>query len=531
MKNETVLPMKRLMLTAMTAILVAAVPNFILAAGEESTAPEAADLVRGNNTLALELYQTVAAEEDGNVFISPWSISTALGMTWAGARGATADEMAEVLRFPANQATTHALFGELHDALNGIQEAGYLTLRTANAIWPSDREIILPEFAAIINEHYDAHAEVLDYVADTEGSRQRINGWVAERTEDRIPELLMEGVLGRDTAIVLTNAIYFKGAWKTLFDPEDTEDSLFYPSIGEPIEIPMMQMREDLSYYEDEDLRLVTLPYHGEQVEAVLISPKDGNIAALEQALTLDKLEGWLGQRTEEEDVRVRLPRFTLRYKKDLVDGFRQMGMNLPFTGAADFSGIFGRKNLAISKIIHETFLQVKEEGTEAAGATAVVIEFTSFVPKPEFNGNRPFLFLIRDNATGSLLFMGRVERPEPIEDDEPTGVDPETIRSCFGEDASLNDGWWETSGFGRFRAEEWPWIEHDALGWIYVDVPTAQSGRGYWLYDFRLGWLYTTKNLYPNFWNQEEGWLLYITGGAGIRWFYRHGDGAWLPK
>lgn len=499
---------------------------------QDGISPEAAGLVEGNNRFALEIYRELAGEEaTGNVFISPWSITTAFGMAWAGARGETADQMADVLHFPKDQAGTHPLFGELIDTLNGIQEEGKLVLNTANAIWPAKGHTVLPDYAHILDTYYDAHAESLDYRNDTEGSRQRINGWVADKTADRIKDLIARGILSADTAIVLTNAIYFKGAWQTLFDPEETVDDVFYALDGSEIAVDMMQMREDLLFYEDEAVTMVTLPYHGEDLEAVLITPRNGTILDLEAGLTPETLDSWLGQLEETENVLVRLPRFSLRYKEELSNILKTLGMPLPFDPwAADFSGIFGVANLFISKVIHETFLQVKEEGTEAAGATAIVIEFTSGNPKPTFSGNRPFLFLIRDKVTGSLLFMGRIAAPEPVEDegDEP---DQKTVREWFGDEATLTDGWWENTGIGRFKAGHWPWLEHESLGWLYLDTAAGDPDTGYWLYDFGLGWLHTSAASFPNFWSESEGWLFFLASSSNPCWLYRYSDGAWFEK
>ena len=525
MKNRKNL--KRKVVRILLATTLAASP--VVGTGETISA-EAELLVGGNNRFALELYKQLAAKADGNVFISPWSITTALGMAWAGARGETADEMAEVLHFPSDQAATHPLFGELIDTINGIQEEGKLVLNTANALWPATGHAVLPEYTDILDTQYGAHAEALDYKAETEGSRQRINGWVADQTAERILDLIPEGLLGPDTAIVLTNAIYFKGAWKTLFDPEKTSPALFTASDGTEIEVEMMSMKEELLFYEGDGVTLVTLPYHSEHVEAVLISPDDGDIRALEAKLSTDTIADWLEQRSEAKG-NVRLPRFSLRYKEELSSVIKAMGMELPFMpGAADFSGIFGQPNLFISKILHETFLQVKEEGTEAAGATAIIIERTSVVREPTFNGDRPFLFLIRDTVTGSLLFMGRIAEPDPIED-EPAAPDPETVRACFGDQVEFIDGWWQNTSIGRFKADSWPWLQHESLGWLYLDAPTANPATGFWIYDFTLGWLHTSPASFPTFWSQTNGWVLYLNQSSSPRWFYRYADGNWIAE
>lgn len=523
---------RKLRLYSLLATCLLTGPALHAQTAQTAISPEAAGLVEGNNHFALEIYRELADEEaTGNLFISPWSITTAFGMAWAGARGETADQMAEVLRFPTDQASNHALFGELIATLNDIQEEGKLVLNTANAMWPTEGHTVLPEYARILDTYYDAHAESLDYRNDTEGSRQRINGWVADKTADRIKDLIARGVLSKDTAIVLTNAIYFKGAWQTLFDPEETVDAVFHALDGSEIAVDMMRMREDLRFYEDDAVTMVTLPYHGEDLEAVLIAPRDGTVRELEASLTPETLSSWLGRLEETEDVLVRLPRFSLRYKAELSTVLKALGMRLPFSReAADFSGIFGAANLFISSVLHETFLQVKEEGTEAAGATAIVIEVESVNPMPTFNGNRPFLFLIRDKVTGSLLFMGRVAAPEPIED-ETAAPDEKTVREWFGHGASLTNGWWENTGIGRFKADHWPWLEHQSLGWLYLDTAPGHPGTGYWLYDFGLGWLHTSAASFPNLWSETAGWVYYLPSSHNPCWLYRYKDEFWFEK
>ncbi len=495
--------------------------------GSDGISAEARSLVEGNTRFALELYRDLAvADSEANIFISPWSLSTALGMAWAGARGPTAEEMAQALHFPFDQTATHPLFGELIDNLNAFQEDGKLVLHTANALWPAAGHEVLPEYTSILQSYYGAHAESLDFRNDTEGSREHINEWVSDKTAERIPDLIPQGMLAANTAIVLTNAIYFKGAWQTLFDPEKTVEDVFNAADGSSIDIPMMFLKEDLPFYEDSTVTLVTLPYHDDRLEAVLLSPRGGSITGLESALTPKRLQEWLEKRST-RNVTVRIPRFGLSDKRMLSDKLRALGMERAFSPSeADFSGIFGQPDIFISWVIHETFLQVREEGTEAAGATGIGMEFVSV--GPFFDGSRPFLFLIRDTTSGSLLFLGRVAQPEPLEETASTGPNPEKVRAFFGENASLDaDGWWKSAAIGRFRADRWPWLEHTSLGWLYLDEATADSG--FWLHAAGLGWLYSSEVHFPTFWSPSEGWLLYQEGTNDPSWFYSYRDGTWL--
>ena len=491
---------------------------------------EAEALVAGNNRFALDLFRELSLQDPDNLFISPWSLSTALGMAWAGARGETADQMAAVLHFPFDRESTHPLFGEVIDTLNGLQEEGYLTLHTANALWPTQSYQIRPEYSQILKTHYHAHAETLDYVTATEDSRERINDWVGEKTRERIPELIPAGALDAYTRLVLTNAVYFKGAWLDPFNPDDTRQGVFYAADGEEISIDMMHMSKAFPYYQDADVSLLTLPYHGGQMEAILMLPAEGSLADLEASLTPDQLFSWLGSRNK-QTVQVTLPRFTLRWKANLVQVLQSMGMQLPFKPQeADFSGIpVVPEELYISGLFHETFLQVNEEGTEAAGSTGVVIGTTSLPPR--FRADRPFLFLIRDTVTGSLLFLGRVAQPEPLEDESSGTVDPETVKAYFGEDATLSDGWWDSPLIGRFQADKWPWIEHADLGWLYLNTSAGDPEAGWWLYDFSLGWLYSSAVFYPNFWSPAHDWICYWPGTRAPSWFFQYANGLWLTK
>lgn len=501
----------------------------LLSAEAGPISDEAKALVEGNTRFALDVYRELATTAEGNVFISPWSISTAFGMTWAGARGATAGEMAAVLHFPFPQAATHPLFGELIGTLDSLQEEGKVVVKTANAVWPSNQATLQPGFLETVDRHYGAHAESLDYLRHTETSRRRINGWVADHTEDRIPNLLPEGSLKPETAMVLTNAVYFNGAWQTLFDPEKTFEGTFQTEGGGEIDMDFMNMQADLRFHTDESVVLVTLPYHGESLEAVLISPRSGDIRQLESVLTPENLADWLDRRSEKQGT-VILPRFSLRYRAPLVPVLKSLGMFLPFQPVADFSGMFDSdgmppRQFQISDVLHEAFLEVREEGTEAAAATGIVLIPTGGPGPPTFDGTRPFLFLIRDTVTGSLLFIGRVSQPEPLPADDPP-VDADTVKTLLGEESIPgNDGWWETKSIGRFRATSWPWLEHPAFGRLCLDTRTADPSAHVWLFGFDTGWLFSSTAHYPDFWSEEYGWLYTPGDPSATGWIYRYAD------
>lgn len=491
---------------------------------------ETGGLVEGLNKFAFEMYAGLAESLDDNVFFSPWSLSSAFGMAWAGAQGASAAEMSEVFHWDPDPEVTHPAFQSEMTRLNSLEEAGKLQLRTANAIWPAAGMPVLESYQATVSTFYGAHAESLDYGADPEGSRLRINAWVSEKTAEKIPDLIPPDLLGPETAVVLTNAVYFKGAWQTLFDPEDTVPDQFINLQDEAIDIDMMQLREDLFFYEDETVTLVRLPYHDNRMEAVLITSSSGELADVEAQLSPESLQTWLAASAETGDVLVRLPRFEVREKRELSSLLREMGMPTAFSpGQADFSGIFGTQNLFLSKVLHEAVLQVREEGTEAAAATAIVIEVTSIRPKPTFNGNKPFLFLIRDTTSGNLLFIGRIASPEPLE--RATGnADPDEVRALFGAQAAQDaNGWWEQTGIGRFSTTYWPWLEHEAFGWMLLETSASSKDAGFWLYTAETGWLYASPQTFPFLWSEHHGWLFFVEGSGQPAWLFRLNDSGWV--
>ena len=373
-------------------------------------------LVEGNTQFALDLYDRLRTQEDGNLFCSPHSISTALAMTWAGARTETADEMARTLHFDAPQNRVAAAFDELARSLEdqgADDEPANIELAIANRLWGQQGEPFLDPFLDTIRTNYGGGLETVDFLADLEKTRRTINDWVAEQTRDRIRDLLRQGDLSPGMLLVLTNAIYFKGDWLTQFDPQKTHDGRFFINDGKVVEVPMMSLKSDFGLLESDDLQVLEMPYDGEQLSMVILLPRarDG-LAALEETLSAEMLATWLKELTVRE-TQVKLPRFKVTSRFDLGQTLKQMGMPLAFTpGRADFSGMNGRRDLFIGKVIHQAWVQVDEQGTEAAAATAVGMMTTSIQRPPLFNANHPFLFLIRDRETGSILFLGRVVDP-----------------------------------------------------------------------------------------------------------------------
>ena len=395
------------LLVAVGGGLLWAGPNVALAGPTEE---DHEALVAGNTQFVLDLYARLRTE-DGNLFLSPYSVSTALAMTYAGARGETERQMADVLHFTLGQEQLHPAFAVLESSVKAAGDGLGCTIHVANSLWGQQGYGFLEEFLALNNKHYSAGFREVDFVRATEQARQTMNTWVAQQTQQIIKELLRKGDLDPADVLVLTNAIYFKGDWVSKFDLKQTQDAPFRISQTDQVIVPMMQQFRRFAFAAADELDLLELPYAGDRLSMVLLLPKKvGGLAALEQSLSKENLDRWLG-RLRQQPVRVSLPRFALGSRFDLTRTLAAMGMPDAFSGAADFSGMTGRRDLFIGLVIHEAKVEVNEEGTEAAAATAVKMKRGA--PPVSFTADHPFLFLIRDKQTGSILFMGRVANPK----------------------------------------------------------------------------------------------------------------------
>jgi len=381
---------------------------------EEPRAEPAETVATGANRFALDFYGQVRTRE-GNLFCSPYSVSTALAMTYAGARGRTAGQMADVLHLPDDRAAVRDGYRRLTDKVN---EAGRTEddcrIEVANALWGQQGYEFLAEFLDVLKEYYDADLMQVDFARAAEAARERINDWVEEATNGKIEDLIARGVLDSLTRLVLTNAIYFKGLWQSQFDEAQTEDAPFHTAPGESVQVPMMHQREGFGYAESSDCRLLEMPYVGETLSMVVALPPEGtSLAELEERLTAERFTDWL-HAIRPHEVDVFLPRFKLESTFNLARDLAAMGMKDAFAGGrADFSGMNGKKDLYISDVIHKAYVEVNEEGTEAAAATAVVMRLAAMPePPPLFRADRPFLFLIRHRPSGAILFLGRVVDP-----------------------------------------------------------------------------------------------------------------------
>jgi serpin B len=372
-------------------------------------------VVKGNTQFALDLYSHLR-DEPGNLFFSPYSLSTALAMTYAGAGGETAKQMASVLHFPRNTDQLHPAFATLMRDLQGGQTNGY-ELYLANALWGQKGHGFRANFLHLTQEHYGAGLREVDFIKATEEARQTINAWVEQQTQNKIKELLEPGILDALTRLVLTNAIYFKGAWATPFEHVLTRDAPFLVTPQQRVTVPMMHQVGRFNYLETDDLQALELPYAGGRLALMVLLPRkvDG-LAECEQTLTADNLARWAAK-LRPRKVAVEFPRFKVTGTFLLNDVLSQMGMPLPFDDKrADFSAMDeSEPGLFLFAVVHKAFVDVNEEGTEAAAATAAVMSLRGIsTEKPTvFRADHPFVFLIRDISTGSLLFLGRLTNPE----------------------------------------------------------------------------------------------------------------------
>ena len=388
----------------------------------DSAEPPAADrneLAVGLSGFALDLYKDLSRNSDDNLLFSPLSISTALAMTYAGARANTATEMGDTLRFTLPEERLHPALNWLDQTLGsrgqgaaGADGQGF-RLRIANALFAERDHVFLDSFLDLLAVNYGAGMALLDFRHHSEQARADINAWVSEQTEARIPELIPTGGVDSSTRLVLVNAVYFNAAWKRAFSPAATADRTFNAPTG-PVTVPMMGATMGCPYAADEAYQAVSLLYDGGELEMVIVLPAEGApLATFEQNLTPEMLANILASLATAE-VELSMPRFEYRFKAQLKAPLVALGMVDAFTDEADFSGMDGQTLLQIGAVIHEAFIKVDEAGTEAAAATAVVMDGGVSAPPPSVPMvvDRPFIFLIRDIETGAILFIGRVLDP-----------------------------------------------------------------------------------------------------------------------
>jgi serpin B len=368
-------------------------------------------LVDGNTAFALDLYARLA-KEGGNLLFSPYSVSVALGMTYAGARGNTEAQMSRALHFALPQERLHPAFGALQGKLRAIQQKGAVELAVANALWAQERYPFAEAYLELVKKQYGAELRSADFTREFEPARLEINRWVEMQTKEKIRDLLAPGALDPLTTLVLVNAVYFKGDWAHPFDRKATESAPFFVAVDKTTDVPLMHEERRLGYFETDSVQVLELPYAGGDLSMVVLLPKrtDG-LSELERSLEPAKLAAWIAA-LDERQVSVYLPRFKAESQFELKATLAAMGMPDAFGSSADFTGMSPTGELFISLVVHKAWADVNEEGTEAAAATAVVMARVSFEEPTVFRADHPFIFLIRDTGTGSILFLGRVAEP-----------------------------------------------------------------------------------------------------------------------
>jgi len=378
---------------------------------------ELISLINGNSAFAFDLYQELGKRE-GNIFYSPYSISLALAMTHAGARGETEQQMADTLHFTLPQGSLHPVFNGLDIELNkrgegakGKDGEGF-RLNIVNAIWGQNGYSFLPGFLDVLAENYGAGLRTLDFDTEPEESRLTINNWVSDQTEKRIENLIPQGVINELTRLVLTNAIYFNAAWLYPFNENSTEDGPFHLLDGTAVIAPMMKQTEMFGYAEGDGYQAVELPYDGNELSMVILLPRADQFQAFERALDAQRVSTILTS-LERRSVALTMPGFEFESEFSLKETLAALGMPIAFSMGADFSGMTGNYELFIAEVVHKAFVSVDESGTEAAAATAVMMQLTGMPERPvEVTVDHPFIFLIRDVKTDSILFIGRVVNP-----------------------------------------------------------------------------------------------------------------------
>lgn len=380
-------------------------------------AEDVANLVAGNTAFATDLYHVIDEDNDAaeNYFYSPYSISIALSMTYAAARNQTETDFANVLHFLPQDAQ-HPAFNRLALDLDGRGQnlpadstADPFRLNVVNDVWAQNGFAMLPSFLDTLAVNYGAGVRLVDFVGDPDGSRTAINDYVTDKTEDKITDLLPEGSITPDTRLVLTNAIYFKASWETAFNKDATSAGDFRNIGGDVSSVDMMHGSMEALYAENDSYQAADLPYAGGELSMLVVVPKDGSFDTFEESLdgeVLDSItDGFLNA-----EVQLSLPKFTVKSNVPMGKHLKSMGLEPAFDDRADLSGIDGVDQYHISDVLHQAFVAVDESGTEAAAATAVVINVDSAAPDfAELNVDKPFIFAIRDRLTGTLLFVGRV--------------------------------------------------------------------------------------------------------------------------
>jgi len=424
--------MKKTAIIAVIAFLVMTGFGRSEETGEESGSDDVKSVVAGGNEFAFEMYRKLAGENDGNLFFSPVSIRTAFAMTYTGARGQTEEQMARVLHFALEQEKLHLAFKQVMDSLNSPREVtirkrsgGRLItekkpayqLSVANALWGQQGYKWKDKFLELTRVNYGAGLHQVDFTGQTEAARETINEWTAKKTKDKIKDLVPKGALNSSTRMVLTNAVYFKSQWSKKFKKIATEEGKFYLPDGKSVETPLMFQKDRFLYMETDDFQALVMPYQVRDLSMIVLLPRkvDG-LDTLQKKLSAGNLDKWIYS-MDHQRVEVTFPKFKFTSRFSLAEKLAAMGMSDAFSaGKADFFGMTEAEKLFISAVIHKAFVAVNEEGTEAAAATAVLMTCAGSPSSSKpviFKADHPFLFFIRHNKTGSILFAGHVVNPK----------------------------------------------------------------------------------------------------------------------
>ena len=401
-------------ITCLVVVIIIAVlfypqaPAQSLAIDTYATEESVSTLSNYMNDFCFDLYHQLSVDNTENLFISPYSIFVALAMTYEGSRSDTAEEMETVLHFPQNNETMLCSFGKIYNLLNQHKE---YTLNTANALWTQEGYPFLSQYINFIENYYMGKATDVDF-SNADKVAQQINQWVEEYTNGKIKDLLTNSDIHPLTKMILTNAIYFNGDWLYKFNRDHTTELDFEISPGNTVKVPMMSLAEaELNYAETDDIQILELPYKGEELSMLIILPKKSDLAAVEQMIDRETLSSWQ-ELFSQTTVDVSLPKFTMETEYRLKEYLMDLGMQISFTMDADFSGMTGNQELFIEKVLHKAYIEVNEEGTEAAGATSVHMVLKGSPERVVFNADHPFLFLIQQKETGSILFIGKMCNP-----------------------------------------------------------------------------------------------------------------------
>ncbi len=401
--------------TTFAVILAALVLPLSSATGNSAQPAPKASFAEGNTAFALDLYGQLKGAQ-GNLFFSPYSISTCLAMTWAGARGNTETQMAQVLHFSGSQSQVHSSFGELQGRLREAQKQKGIELSIANALWAQKGHPFLPAFLDVARKQYEASLNQADFTTQADSAIHSINQWVSEKTKGRIQDILGPRSLNSATRLVLADAIYFKGRWADPFEKSATSAQPFHLAQDREASAMLMCRTEQVRYTEGSDFQAVELPYIGNALSMVILLPRQvEGCKQLESSLTAANLSSWLAQMRRQKAV-LFIPKFKTESAFELTKVLSAMGMTDAFGTKANFSGMDGGMDLFISSVRHKAWVEVAEEGTEAAAATVATVA-ASAMPRPSqlppvFRADHPFIFLIRDTRSGSILFLGRLADP-----------------------------------------------------------------------------------------------------------------------